>query len=166
MAQRLEYTKEQTVFYNYRLGVDWLASNNGKDFDVRVIWDETKTTLISASFFGRISSGSTNTVTNILMNDQVLIFGNFQYQAGQVENTIDVTALLRNGLNRFKIQIWKPVYFPTAIEAIFTGVLTITFEGEEPTITPPTTPIPDWVWWLIGGGAIVIVGVILFKKLK
>lgn len=91
---------------------------------------------------------------------------NATWHDAEIDATVDVTPLLRNGRNECMITLTKT---DVGLEkaGIFTAELIIEYSGVPPNFTEPEEPGPPFPWelaLLLGIGVITIIGVAVYME--
>lgn len=152
------------VFINLKLECPWMWMGVSETAQVSVKWDPNKTRVRSA----RISYVADTDalfliVYRIYMNENKVVWRDMgEFAPKHVENGQDVTSLLYNGVNIFRVEANKKTLLPYGYTVVTSVYLIVEFEGESPSVSPPSKPIPldEYIkvavmGALIGGGGFV-----------
>jgi hypothetical protein len=153
------------IWLNAPLPCPWWWSGVSDQKTVDVKWNPAKTTVTSAKIHWVAETDSSWFTVNyaiFLNNEKVLDYhGLGGLYPSKREGDVDLTMRLVNGTNLFKVDTVKLVWVPAGYTVTTTVILYMTYEGETPGVSPPTTPFP---WGelltaaaygaLIGGGGL------------
>ena len=100
-----------------------------------IVWDASKTTILSARLHGKIWA-QLGTKGLIKLNGADMLFADATLADVTVEDTVDVIGTLRNGTNTVEISLWKSIYVPLDKIGTFTAEIIIEYEGASPEEKP------------------------------
>ena len=155
------HEKSYRIHDHHQITIPVHWSVNGDTKIVSISWDENKTRIVSAKLYVKVYSDIDGTYLTYHVNKTEVI--RLAWYLGEIgvwkEDEKDVLAYIRNGDNRFDAIYGKALWFPWVANAYVTAILTLTFEGEPPEVSPPTAPFP-WQDYAKAGaiGAMIIGG--------
>lgn len=147
-------TKTVTIYdnWNVNIPVHWTC-NSPQAMSVNITWSEDKTSLIGAKLYLRVYSDTGYTYFDFWVNNQKIPLGEFSPKETK-ETETDILAFIRNGVNQFRADYCKSYFYPLSPNCWITAVLTLTYEGETPNVSPPRPPM-EWYEPLIYAGLII-----------
>jgi hypothetical protein len=157
-------TKSWNVFVDSILSTWFISASASRN--VEVTWDPARTRIVSARVRAVVDVNTIAIGWSVSFNRSKVI--DTPWAPAHAEKDADVTGLLINGLNTVTIELGKMYPWIGEAKGRFTVTLDVTFEGEEPSVSPPTTKFP-WeayaknaiVGAAVGGVALSAYGVIV-----
>jgi hypothetical protein len=154
------YTKSWNIFVDYVLSTIFISASASRNVEVR--WDPAKTSIVSARVRAVVDVNTVAIGWSVSFNGRKVI--DTPWAPAHAEKDADVTSLLINGINTVTIELGKMYPWIGEAKGRFTVTLDVTFEGEEPSVSPPTAPpvspwewlSQNWPWLAIGAGGLLV----------
>lgn len=155
--------KEYTIWKDETIELPWYSWAVEKDRRTAVEWDESKTKINKATLRCYAKSDLAGTGLDCSMNNQLI--NKLTWSIGEAQKTksfeSDVTGILVNGENYFKLKYWKEWYQPKGGKLLVSLSLLLDYTGETPTAKP------SWMKYLpyaVAVGSAGIATAVLVKR--
>ncbi len=151
------------AFKDYILKIGWspLDTQTSCSRNVDIRWDDKSTTILDAKLYIEVEPDAGSVGFKMHMNSEKVYDTIWQpWEDNRRGDTVSVLGILVNGTNKFDITAWKhPFPYPFERNVRVTAYVVISYEGEEPNVTPI-----DWRYYLAGGLIVGgIVGTVIFR---
>jgi hypothetical protein len=141
------------------------SQSGGKTQPLSIPWS-SNTTLNKATLNVRATSDRVSMALDIYLNEQMigaLGWTSFDNPGSEKSVSIDVTGLLANGNNNFRVDYYNTFGVNFGTSAHIWEDLLLDFTGDDIIVPPPNPPFDPTL--LIYGGAVVIGGFVVYKYL-